>query len=351
MRILMLRPQLELGGVIAHMELLARGLHNQGHTVMIGSSGGAAAARFASVPVPILKLSNLYPSRPHGLLFSALRISSLVYRLGIQLLHSHHRFTTIVGRFVAQLTRRPLVVTAHEFKLNWRGFPLPWSGDAVVTPSVALAEHLATYYGVPKARLHVVPNAVPFPQQQYLKKAEHEPVVLFVGRLSEEKGARYFVESLGIISAAVPGVRAMIVGDGPEAPELRRYAEQLGFDPQQLFLGSRDDVPALLAASDVVVVPSLAESFSLVALEAMHHGCAVVASAVGGLPEIVRDGETGRLVPPRDTQALGQAVSALLRDREELERLALAGQISAQRNYSPELMVQRTLAVYQSVLR
>lgn len=351
MRILMLRPQLELGGVSAHMALLARGLLDRGHSVIVATGGGDAVDRVAEVPVSILRLPGLYPSRPHGLLLAALRISALVPRLDVQLLHSHHRFTTIVGRLVARLTGRPLVVTVHEFKTNWSGLSVLWTGQAVITPSAALRAHLAAHYRVPHERISVVPNAVPLPNNQSAANIDERPVVSFVGRLSPEKGAHYFLESLPLIRQAFPTVHPIIVGDGPEAPILRQRAKQIGFDPDALFLGVRSDVATLLAASAVVVVPSLAESFSLVALEAMHHGRAVVGTTVGGIPEVVRDGETGRLVAPGNSQALADAVVALLRSPEERTRLGNNGQAIARRDFSPDQMVQGTLAVYKSIIK
>ncbi len=348
----MLRPQCELGGVSNHLVLLVGGLRQRGHSVMMATTGGSMAARVAAAGASLLRVPELYPSRLTGMLRAVLRLSVLVRVSTVEVLHSHHRFTTVIGGFVARLTRRPLVVTIHEFKTNWAGLSGFWTGDSVIVPSNALRDHLVSFYNIPAHQITVVPNAIALPETPLprLCAGQRPPMIGYIGRLSEEKGVRYFVESLPLIRQAVPALQAIVVGDGPEHGLIRSLAQKLGLDPDQLLLGSCDDVLALMSKLDLVVVPSVAESFSLVALEAMHLGLPVVATRVGGLVDLVRDGETGRLVEPRNPVALATAVIELLDDPALMAVMGARGRQIAVRDYSPDKMVEGTINVYTRVL-
>jgi len=352
MHVLMLRPQCELGGVSNHLVLLVSGLRQRGHNVMMATTGGSMAPRVAAAGASLLIVPELYPSRLSGMLRAVLRLSVLVRVSTVEVLHSHHRFTTVVGGFVARLTGRPLVVTVHEFKTNWARLASFWTSDSVIVPSNALRDHLVSFHNIPAGQITVVPNAIALPEtpMPWSRAGRRPPMIGYIGRLSEEKGARYFVESLPLIRQAVPDLQAIVVGDGSEHGLIRSLAQKLGLDPDKLLLGSRDDVLALMSKLDLVVVPSVAESFSLVALEAMHLGLPVVATRVGGLVDLVRDGETGRLVEPRNPVALATAVIELLGDPALMAVMGARGRQVAVRDYSPDAMVERTVNVYSRVL-
>lgn len=351
MNILFIRPQAELGGVSAHMALLSAGLSQRGHTVTLATAGGDALPRLQHSGAKIFLCSPLYPSRPANLVIAVLRLLPLVRSGNFQVIHSHHRFTTTVGRIISRLSGIPLVITIHEFKRDHGGIAWLWSGDTMITPSKALRDHLVMSYQLRPSTIHVIPNAVEQPKTQ-LEISVAKPGMLtigFIGRLSVEKGARYFLESVPLIRQQFPHVNFLIAGIGPEMQSLQALAQAVGLAPKQVFLGAHADVPTLLQQLDLVVVPSLDESFSLVALEAMHQGRPVVASAVGGIPEVVSDGETGLLVAPRSPAALAEAVCRLLADPASCIAMGRAGMIRARGEFSADTLVERTLALYKLV--
>ena len=134
------------------------------------------------------------------------------------------------------------------------------------------------------------------------------PVVLVFSRLNRMKGIEYFLEAVVEVSRRYPEVRFVIAGDGDNRAELEAYAAKLGIASKVLFTGFRTDLPHLLAEADLSVLPSLSEGLSNSILEAMSAGVPVVATNVGGNPEIVEDGVTGLLVPARDSAALAKAM-------------------------------------------
>jgi glycosyltransferase involved in cell wall biosynthesis len=177
------------------------------------------------------------------------------------------------------------------------------------------------------------------------------PVLLEVGRLCDVKGQRDLI-------AAVPrlgrdDVTLLLVGEdietgGAYRRMLEREAFDLGVGDRVRFLGRRDDVPALLAAADALVLPSSIEGLPLVVLEAMAAQRPVVATAVGGTPEAVVDGETGLLVPPGDVDALARAVDSLLADPERARRLGEAGARRVRERFDADAAAQRVLGLYTS---
>ena len=173
------------------------------------------------------------------------------------------------------------------------------------------------------------------------------PVVGCVGALVEHKGHRYLVHAAADIVRAVPDARIVILGEGDLRDELSRLIHELGLERHVLLPGFRPDVLSLLKAVDVFVMPSITEGLGTSILDAMACRKAVVASAVGGIPEVVEDGRTGLLVPARDASALGTAIVRLLRDPSLAGRLAAAGRARVEQRFTADRMVQDTLDVYR----
>jgi len=148
------------------------------------------------------------------------------------------------------------------------------------------------------------------------------PTVAFVGALIPEKGAAVAIRALAASLDLLPAARLTVVGEGPELASLQRLAAALGLRERIAFLGLRSDVAQILTQQDMLVVPSIwAEAFGFVVIEAMAVGCAVIASEIGGIPEIVTDNEDGLLVPAGDCAALGQAIGRLWSDAPLRRRL------------------------------
>ncbi|TMK72720.1 MAG: glycosyltransferase family 4 protein [Actinobacteria bacterium] len=236
--------------------------------------------------------------------------------------------------WVAARTGKPFVVTLHgtDVELADRVPRLAHTvlrhARLVVAVSNAIAE-AARRYGA--ADVRVIPNGVDVPPGD-----GHEaepPYVLYAGRLSREKGILELAE-------AARGLPLVVVGDGP----LRRHV------PAARGVVPRAELEELYAGAAAVACPSRREGFGVTCLEAMAHGKPVVASAVGGLLDLVVDGETGLLVPPRDTRALRGAMETLLRDRDLRSRLGAAGRERARERFSWDAVVSATLSAYSDAL-
>lgn len=356
MNCLFLRPQTERGGVTRHMVTLAHELTRRGHRVRVATSGGEWLTEFPAAS--LCPRIPLYPSTLPNLLLSVARLRGLVRREKIEILHSHHRFSTVVGRVVARLTGAPLVSTVHEFKADRHWLAPLWLAPSVCVATHALKDHLVRLYGVAPERVTIVrfgqaptrpdPSATSY-LQSVLGAAAGGPVVGFVGRLAPEKDVATLLRALPEVFRACPAACGVLVGEGEERRVLEALAEDLGIAGRVHFLGARPDALRLMKAMDVVAVPSLTENFSLTVAEAMEAGRPVVASAVGGLVEMVEDGVTGFLVPPRSPEALGRRIADVLAKPLRAATMGAAGrQKSAE--WSAARAAEITEALYERML-
>ena len=183
-----------------------------------------------------------------------------------------------------------------------------------------------------------------------LQLAEDDLIVGIVGRLTEIKGHRIFLQAISLLGDGLnEGCHFVIVGDGELRAELEKLSGDLGVDHLVRFLGTRRDMPSVYADLDLLVVSSLNEGTCIVIAEAMAAGTAVVATEVGGVPELVTDGVTGLLVPPADPSILASALTRILTDGSLRGRLAEAGRRNVLESLTVERMYSATRAVYESL--
>jgi glycosyltransferase involved in cell wall biosynthesis len=268
--------------------------------------------------------------RPWLALFVPALLSSFVRaarRVDADLLHAHW----LPSGWVAARTGRPYVVQVWgtDVELARRAPRLAHAvlrrARLVIAASTALADS-ARALGA--AKVEVIPSGVELPPE--VGEEVSPPEVLYAGRLSPEKGVEELV-------AATRGMNLVVAGDGPLRAQV---SGALGFVPH-------DELQHLYARAAVVACPSRREGFGVACLEAMAHGRPVVASAVGGLKDLVVDGETGLLVPPGDPEALRAALERLLADGELRRRLGAAGRERARERFSWTAVTDATLAAYR----
>jgi len=181
-----------------------------------------------------------------------------------------------------------------------------------------------------------------------LKIKEDEKVVIFVGTLRPVKGVKYLIKAMEIIIQKNTNTRLMLVGNGEDRGKLEKLVKEFVLEKHVIFVGKvpNEKVPEYMVASDVFVLPSLSEGFPVVILEAMASGLPIVATKVGGLPEIIKDGENGFLVEPKNPKEIAEKVLLLLEDDELRERISRSFKEKV-KNYSWESVVKRLEEVYQ----
>jgi glycosyltransferase involved in cell wall biosynthesis/peptidoglycan/xylan/chitin deacetylase (PgdA/CDA1 family) len=219
----------------------------------------------------------------------------------------------------------------------------------VVANSHAAAQRLRVE-GVEHGKILVIPNGIDtriFEPHRYSSTPRH---IMMIACLREEKRIDVLVRSMPRILERYPDARLTLAGDGTCREELATLVRQLGVGERVTFLGHRDDVPALLQDADVFVLPSRSEAFPNSVMEAMAAGVPVIASNVGGIPELVRDQVTGRLVPPGDVDALSNALLTLLGNPQQAEEFGRAGRRVIEQTYSFDRMVDQFQTLYDTEL-
>jgi glycosyltransferase involved in cell wall biosynthesis len=171
-----------------------------------------------------------------------------------------------------------------------------------------------------------------------------------IGRLVWQKGFEYFIKSLPEIAKTHPDIKVIFVGDGPFRDNLENLCRQLGVEDKTIFTGYRSDIKGILSAIDIKVIPSLAEGFPMVTLEAMAMAKPIVATCIDGITEQITDGVDGILVPPRDPNALAAAINKIIEDKEFASSLGSAARKRVEREFTVEKMITETEKVYHSLL-
>jgi L-malate glycosyltransferase len=215
----------------------------------------------------------------------------------------------------------------------------------VVANSRAAAERLRIE-GISSSKIEIIPNGIDpamFPPHDYSPRPRR---IAMIACLREEKRVDVLITAAATILERYPDAEFLIAGDGTCREALEEQARETGVMHRCRFLGHRDDVPEVLAGADVFVLPSRSEAFPNSIIEAMAAGLPVVASDVGGIPELVEDGRTGRLVPPGDPQALGRALLEFLDHPDRIEACGRAGRDRIERSYSFGRMVQQFETLY-----
>lgn len=281
------------------------------------------------------------------------RLAALFRRWRLDVVHTHDPRALVYGGLAARLARTgQLIHTWHG--LGIQGSPrekllFRWVGqwtDHIVTVS-ADASRLLVQHGIAAHKLRVLRNGIDTSTFAYTGPAANGPAVT-VARLSPEKDIATLLRAAAIIKETAPDFRLEIAGTGACLGELQALREQLQLQAQVQLLGQRPDVPALLQRARLFVLPSLTEGISLALLEAQARGLPVVATAVGGNPEIIQEGVNGLLVPPASPPDLAAAILRLYRDDGLARQLGQAGRQRVEELFDVRRMVRDYEALYRS---
>ena len=366
--VLYLHHVAELSGAETSLRLLLRHLDRaRVQPRFAGPSRGAFPSALSADGVSILPLAFVPLRRVAGVLRAVRHLVRLVRAHRVDLLHANGPQTNVPAALAGRLTGVPVIWHARNLLAGDM-----WDVDRALAPLatriVCNAEAIRRRFAGSRGwdRSLTIVNAVDTrefhpgvpraPFRRELGIPDAAPLVGIVGRIGLGKGHEHFIEAALRLLAAGLDAHFAIVGDplfdedAWRADTLRRVVKDAGREDRIRFVGYRRDVPAVMRGLDVLVLASDAEPCGRVLFEAMASGTAIVATASGGTPEIVRDGLEGLLVPPRDPAALARAVGALAADASLRARLGVAGVARVAAEFTIERYVARILAVYDEAL-
>jgi glycosyltransferase involved in cell wall biosynthesis len=300
-------------------------------------------------------------------MLGVVRFARLLGRLRPDVVHGVLPHAYVVGAVAAWLAGVPVVVAGRRSLANFkRGRPVyrlaepvvnRWT-DLVIANCHAVREDTLASERLDPGKVVVVHNGLEVtrydapvdPELRAALQVGPGSVVIVVANLIAYKGHTFFLKAWAEVCRAWPDAVALLVGDGPERAALEALARELGVAERVRFLGSRTDVPALLAISDLLVHPSTEEGFCNAILEAMAAGRPVVATDVGGNREAVVDGETGLLVPSRAARPLAAAIASMLERPDLAKRMGIAARQRVAAEFDRSVMVRRYEDVYDGLL-
>jgi glycosyltransferase involved in cell wall biosynthesis len=298
------------------------------------------------------------------------RLVRYLKAIGADLVHTQLEFSNILGNISAKLLRLPSVCTIHimpsldvkpKSKLHQRveWFSLRHFCDRVIAVSEEARQYHLAISGASASQVTMLYNGIDLAGFTGMDRAHERAavrselgipadanVLTTVAVLRPQKGIQFMIRALPAILAAHPDSYYLVVGDGSQRAALLEEAQKAGVGERVIFAGMRHDVPRLLAASDVVVLPTLTEALPTVLAEAMAARLPIIASRVGGVPEMVTDEVNGCLVPPEDVEALVSACSQLLRDAQLRMTMGVEGWNTVDRKFNIERQVDKLEELY-----
>lgn len=370
-RLLWLIDSLTVGGAESLVVPFARNLDRSQFDLTIVClatiAGNAIESLLRDEGVPVEKLG----ARNLRDLAAFRRLVRILRERRIELLHAHLTYASIWGAAAARLTGVPYVATLHVApprggRAGVRDRLMRWALNHSASRVIAVSDALRTQYiaagGLAPRKIVAVHNGIDVQPFQLSKtdcrqRIEREfaipsssPLIVAVSVLRPGKGIEVLLDAMPAVLRRLPDAHLLIIGDGPMRAEWGGAAERRGLSPHVHWAGYRHDVERLLPGCDLLVLPTLADAFPTVLLEAMAAGVPIVASEVGGIPEIVVPGVTGRLVPAGDPERLFSAIAEVLASPADRDRMSAAARETAAERFSTGAWITRLTTVYEEVL-
>jgi glycosyltransferase involved in cell wall biosynthesis len=361
------------GDTSGYFPQLARHFDRSSFDMVFGTLGRITPELRAVMETEKVPVVSLDAGSRWGYPLIVARLAKVLRRHRVDIFHAHLFDPSVVGLVAARLAGIPVsLVTRHYSDYHTRlgkrwHVRLDQMCTALSHGVIAVSEQtrrvMVEEEKAPPQKVRVVYNGIDLdrvspPEQQDVERLREElgvagcPVIVVVARLHPEKGHTYLFRAMPAVLAGTGGrARLLVVGEGSFRPEFEREVAELGVAHAVRFLGFRRDVVRLFCLADVVVLPSLAEAFGLVLVEAMALRRPIVATRVGGIPELIEHGQTGWLVEPGSPSALAEGILALLNDRALCERLRESGRARALERFRFETMMQRYEEYYRQLAR
>lgn len=315
------------------------------------------AAHSVDLPVHEIRSAHQYDPR------LVWRVAELAGRIGVHVIHAHEVKSDVIGRLAALLHRGPCITTAHGWIANDAKGRLLVNVDKralryydrVIAVSSSIRSALLDA-GVPRDRIRLLHNAIVLDKYQNVERSDAlaramgreaiGPVVIAVGRLSAEKGHADLIHAAAAVASTGRAFELVLAGDGPERAALSALVSQAGLGERVHFLGYVSAPERLIKNADLMVLPSHTEGLPNVILESLTLGVPVLATAVGGTPDVLCDGETGRLVPARSPAAIAAGIGEFLDNPAAWRRMAARGAAVVAQEFGFDQRTRRLEQIY-----
>jgi glycosyltransferase involved in cell wall biosynthesis len=299
-------------------------------------------------------------------IITLIRLFPYLIRIRPTIIHSFLFRANILARIAGYLTGVPIVISSvrvmggEKKYFHYVEMITSFMVDHYVAVSESVKRYIIDKSKISAEKISVIYNGVNIKSQDDLheqnpkmpfKIEDEDRILMTVGRLHEQKGHCYLIQAVSKVRKEFPKVKLLVTGEGEEENNLKKLVKSLDLTNKVIFAGLSSDIEGILPIAELFILPSLWEGLPNVLLEAMAAGKPVVATKVGGIPEIVVHGETGILIPPRDTDALAIAIIDLLQNKLKAKNMGEAGRIRAGKRFSIYKMIEKTENLYQELLK
>lgn len=355
MRILHSESSLAWGGQENRIALECLGMMRRGHELsLIVQPESKLYARLNNRGIKI------YPVRMRsGFDLKAIFITmAILKKERIQIVHTHSSIDSWVVGLASRWYGKVLILrTRHVATAIRATFPYRYLCHCLITTGENIRRIFIDKYKLAEDKVVSIPTGVDLrlfspdvsgeKVRQQLGLGKEIPLLGHVGIFRGKKGHRYFLEACRSIKEEIPQARFLIVGEGPIEKHIREWIKELSLEREVILTGFREDINEVLASLDILVMSSVDEGVPQVISQALAVGKRVVASSIGGIPELIKDGVTGLLVPPADPRAITQACLRLLRDKSLSSCLGQAGRKLVEEKFSLEAMLDKIEGIYR----
>jgi L-malate glycosyltransferase len=369
-RIFLMVESFNMGGSEHQMVELARRINSSRYQVTVGCirAEGPLLGALQAAAIPVVEFRSTGMLKPKGI-YQLFRLALFLRKNRFHVVQTYDLYSTLIGVPASRLARTPVVISSRRDLASWWWYTprnrrilrhIQNLSSFVVGNSVAVRDFLVKEDGFDPAKIRVILNGID--ADSYVRGRENrgalfpsfneeDKLIAVVANMNvPTKGHQDLVEAAKKVCALFPRVRFILIGDGCERSNIERKISDLGLQECFCFLGRRSDVPELLSCCDLSVLPSWAEGLPNAVIESLAAGLPVVATRVGGIPEIIEDGESGLLVPPHNPNCLAEAILRILNDPEFARLLGRAARDRVQRVFSFERLLRETANLYEEGL-
>ena len=375
-------PPRIVGGIARHCCSLTRALAQRGHEVNLVTLEFPGASAYEEMDGVKIHRVPIELGHPHFLTWVLLfnhfiekRAAKLCREEKPDIIHAHDWLVSPSAISLKHSLNVPLILTMHStetgralglhspdsFAIDGLEWWATYEAHRIIVTSGAMKKEVRDHFGLPMEKLVTIPNAtdlkrfeVSVDRQSVRRKylLPHEKMVLFVGRLTPQKGVKYLIQAVPLVLRHHSGAKFVVVGEGWLRDSLENLARSIGYLGKILFTGFLPEhaLTEIMVSADVLVVPSIYEPFGIVALEGMAAGTPVVVTQTDGLAEIVKHGQTGLLVYPRNPESIAWGVEQILSNPSYAQRLVNNARGEVRKTYNWDVIAEKTIRVYEEAV-
>lgn len=344
---------MNLGGTEKVVSQLCRSFSDSFNKIIVVSDGGEESEKLASVGVKQCIVPDITDRSLSAVAEIVCELRRIVHDESVSLIHSHHRMASFYAKLL--FPQLPRISTVHsvftdkKFMTNWS-----YAGGKIVACGPQVKKSIIEQNGISDSDIVLISNSVePYPGglspiPELVRLSDGCLKLCYLGRLSEIKGIRYLMHALAALGDA--NYHCLVVGEGELRKELETSLKEQALEGRVTFLGRRDDVQNILSQVDLCVMPSLVEGLPMVMLESLSVGTPVLGTTVGGIPDVISDGENGILVEPASSRELENAIAKCIADRGWLTGMRSAARRTYEADFSYQSWVEKYGDVYASAL-